>query len=113
MEVERGSFHWKDKDYADIEVKEKQEAVNTNGDVSHQKKYDFVKQFRLNDISFSIEKVRIKPSRSNPRRREKNQVEFLYSHLLWCLTIPASRNKKTCSYPNWMNEMVPSLVTQS
>ena len=90
MEVERGSFHWKDKDYADIEVKEKQEAVNTNGDVSHQKKYDFVKQFRLNDISFSIEKVRIKPSCSNPRRREKNQFEFLFSHLLWCLTIPAS-----------------------
>ena len=79
MEVERGSFHWKDKDYAVIEVKEKQEAVNTNGDVSHQKKYDFVKQFRLNDISFSIEKVRIKPSRSNPGRREKNQVEFLFS----------------------------------
>ena len=60
LEVERGSFHWKDKDYADIEVKEKQETVNTNGNISHSKQYDFLKQFRLNDINFSIEKVRVK-----------------------------------------------------
>lgn len=60
MEVERGSFHWKDKDYADIEVKEKQETGKRNGNISHSKQYDFLKQFRLNDINFSIEKVRVK-----------------------------------------------------